>query len=384
LTEIRSERVTVWGQRDFEPGRPNRGAVHERIPVEIFMHPAMTVTTFDQVRPDGNKPIEQWIDWKGPNFSGVQFKTAEILAIWPAKRHDEPKTGRLPGITDDAEMRREAWAGKEAWSDPDVHFRRENVSALSPQLSETNALSAQYLSEPGLVGPTVSRPYISFADAAHRWAEGESGRLDPGWQDEVLQKLVTALWRGEFPPDALFHPMIPAESFSLGYVSRELLRPNESLPGRYRLTSSYQVGLPPAPQAYEYLATKSLAEYGGTFVGDYLKPLMVRLEVLRSWARRQGYRVPFLEATASANDRLAPEPPGRKLGKRLPLKSIAPTMVPRILETGGIPPGRGRLTGVTNAIREQLLAQGFTYDDSSIRKAIGDLIKKWEHDNPGK
>jgi len=32
---------------------------------------------------------------------------------------------------------------------------------------------------------------------------------------------------------------------------------------------------------------------------------------------------------------------------------------------------------VTNAIREQLLAQGFTYDDSSIRKAIGDLIKKW-------
>jgi hypothetical protein len=31
-----------------------------------------------------------------------------------------------------------------------------------------------------------------------------------------------------------------------------------------------------------------------------------------------------------------------------------------------------------------LLAQGFTYDDSSIRKAIGDLIKKWEHDNPGK
>jgi hypothetical protein len=91
LTEIRDERVTAWGQRDLEPGRPNRGAVHERIPIEIFMHPAMSVTLFDEVRPDGNQPIEQWVDWRGPNFSGVQFKTAEILAIWPPKRHDQSK-----------------------------------------------------------------------------------------------------------------------------------------------------------------------------------------------------------------------------------------------------------------------------------------------------
>jgi hypothetical protein len=107
LKEIRAERVTAWGQPDIKWGKPNPGAVHQRIPVEIFMYPAMSVTILDQVRPDHNAPVEQWVNWKGPNFSGVQFKTAEILAIWPMRENADPMAAQRAADDASDELRRQ-------------------------------------------------------------------------------------------------------------------------------------------------------------------------------------------------------------------------------------------------------------------------------------
>ena len=82
---LRSERITAFGQRHLPNGSPNNGAPHDPIPVNVFIHPDITVTAWNQVTVDPDASIATWSARRGLDYSDVRFKTADVLRLWPAQ-----------------------------------------------------------------------------------------------------------------------------------------------------------------------------------------------------------------------------------------------------------------------------------------------------------
>jgi hypothetical protein len=64
-------------------GNLSAGASVQVIPATVFMHPAMTITEWDEVHADTTKPIKYWYNKKLPKFGDIQFNTSEVLTVWP-------------------------------------------------------------------------------------------------------------------------------------------------------------------------------------------------------------------------------------------------------------------------------------------------------------
>ena len=98
LREVGAGRVTAYGRLD----RNGPPSMHVAVPVELFMDSTVTITTHDRIQQDarlGNGGING-----GAGYYDVQFKTAEVLAIWPkrvqpsgtAEQGAEPPNTRPP------------------------------------------------------------------------------------------------------------------------------------------------------------------------------------------------------------------------------------------------------------------------------------------------
>jgi hypothetical protein len=125
-------------------------------------------------------------------------------------------------------------------------------------------------------------------------------------------------------------------------------------------------------------------------VSGYLSHCWIPRDLYEQWCMLHGLRLhPQFDltrsATSSPNGSTArpTEPPGPKPGRRPPLKTIVPEMAVQILADGLVLPGRGRRAALVRLINDKLAAKGQAYDDSSVRKALGDVISQWERTNPG-
>jgi hypothetical protein len=65
------------------------------LPATLFMDPAMTLTERDTLHADSTKPMKDWGNQKVPRFKNIQFRTEQVLELWPPQpaasgQHSEP------------------------------------------------------------------------------------------------------------------------------------------------------------------------------------------------------------------------------------------------------------------------------------------------------
>lgn len=75
--------ITVHGIPRTGPGLTVKSPLPEAVPASLFMHPAVTITVWNEVQPDTSRPLEEWLELRLPEYEQVQFRTAEVLALWP-------------------------------------------------------------------------------------------------------------------------------------------------------------------------------------------------------------------------------------------------------------------------------------------------------------
>ncbi len=75
--------LTAYGIPLRADGSRAAGALPEPLPATLFMHPAITLAEWDTLDAHSNSPATQWRDQQLPRFEEIQFKTAEVLRLWP-------------------------------------------------------------------------------------------------------------------------------------------------------------------------------------------------------------------------------------------------------------------------------------------------------------
>lgn len=75
--------LTAYGIPLRADGSRAAGALPQAIPATLFMHPAITQTEWDTLAASANRPPTEWRDQSLPRFEEIQFRTAEILRLWP-------------------------------------------------------------------------------------------------------------------------------------------------------------------------------------------------------------------------------------------------------------------------------------------------------------
>lgn len=90
---IKAEQISAYGRRD------EVGALHERIPLTIFMSPRVTVTIHDRVQESENL-LNGHINGR-PGYSLVQFRKTEVLGLWPPPRSNSPPSIPIAKLRDD-------------------------------------------------------------------------------------------------------------------------------------------------------------------------------------------------------------------------------------------------------------------------------------------
>ena len=88
--------LVSFGIRAGDDGEPRPGSIHEAIPATHLMHPMIGITEWDMVRVDTSHPVGKWLNLRIPEYAKVQFKTAEVLALWPAATARSPSTAEAP------------------------------------------------------------------------------------------------------------------------------------------------------------------------------------------------------------------------------------------------------------------------------------------------
>lgn len=83
-------RITVYGIPKTGPGLTVKSPLPEAVPASLFMHPEIVITVWNEVQPDTSRPLGEWLGLRVPEYEQVQFRTAEILALWPHSPSDAP------------------------------------------------------------------------------------------------------------------------------------------------------------------------------------------------------------------------------------------------------------------------------------------------------
>lgn len=83
LEALRCERISAYGHKSFLNGAPDKSSPYEAIPFTVFIEKGITVTSWNTAEPDRDLPMEAWVGRRGVHFGDVQFKTADILTLWP-------------------------------------------------------------------------------------------------------------------------------------------------------------------------------------------------------------------------------------------------------------------------------------------------------------
>lgn len=75
--------ITVHGIPNTGPGLTIKSPLPEAVPASLFMHPAVTITEWGEVKSGAEMLSDDWFRHRIPEYEQVQFRTAEVLALWP-------------------------------------------------------------------------------------------------------------------------------------------------------------------------------------------------------------------------------------------------------------------------------------------------------------
>jgi hypothetical protein len=84
MEALRAGKITAFGQRRHPAGAANPGAIHEAVPIEVLIHPAVTLKYLNELGVDMDADFKAREAHKGQAYDDVRFKTAEVLALWPS------------------------------------------------------------------------------------------------------------------------------------------------------------------------------------------------------------------------------------------------------------------------------------------------------------
>jgi hypothetical protein len=80
---VRNERLAAIGHRAKSDGVSDPSAIAETIDGTLFLGPR-TIDWDGWVREDTELPLDAWSGYRGPFFNRVHFRTADVMALWPA------------------------------------------------------------------------------------------------------------------------------------------------------------------------------------------------------------------------------------------------------------------------------------------------------------
>ncbi len=205
--------ITVHGIPTTGAGLSAKPALPEAVPASLFMHPSVMITELNTIQSDTARPIEEWMFQSLPGYERVQFRTADVLALWPA-----PAAGAL--------LREERAAA--TMSDPVV-----TLSDLPAAWTVMECIAGIMIRDPVVVHNCDLQRSAAIGPQAHRGTprEAESRvrlELQRSWKllknptsvscsaNTACDELLNALTRGEISasgvrPDGIRVAMDPAD-----------------------------------------------------------------------------------------------------------------------------------------------------------------------------
>lgn len=101
LDAMRAETITGYGQQRKSDGSENQGAPHSAIPIEVLIHPLVTLGSRNQVTIDNEVDFSAWRERKALTFDDVRFRRSDILRLWPTQTSVEVPSGLPPELAGD-------------------------------------------------------------------------------------------------------------------------------------------------------------------------------------------------------------------------------------------------------------------------------------------
>ncbi len=90
MKAIREGRLHVWARPAFGPGKPDLGAVHQRLDPVLFDGPR-EVSVFGTVDfVDANDAGFAFLRYSGPWFDDTRFDASRVQALWPRSKNKLP------------------------------------------------------------------------------------------------------------------------------------------------------------------------------------------------------------------------------------------------------------------------------------------------------
>lgn len=83
LEMLRAEKLSAFGQQRQSDGKPNPGARHSEIPIDVLIHPMLTIELWNQLTIDNAASATAWNARRSLAFDDVRFRSADILRLWP-------------------------------------------------------------------------------------------------------------------------------------------------------------------------------------------------------------------------------------------------------------------------------------------------------------
>jgi hypothetical protein len=83
IEALRGGLLKAYGIKSDPKGQRLDGAIHQEVPVEVFINERVTICLWDLIGPDWEEPfISPLLRRDSPHYSHVRFETATVLSLW--------------------------------------------------------------------------------------------------------------------------------------------------------------------------------------------------------------------------------------------------------------------------------------------------------------
>ena len=83
METLRKTQIVAFGQRRHPNGKPNPGAPHDAVHIELLIHPAVTLELWNEIGIDVDADLSTRRVREGLAYDDVRFRTSDILTLWP-------------------------------------------------------------------------------------------------------------------------------------------------------------------------------------------------------------------------------------------------------------------------------------------------------------
>lgn len=136
MTAVRDERLHAWGRRAHDAGKPNVSAEHEAILATLFLGPR-TIHLDGWLRPDVDRPLEEWAGYRGTFFDLVRFRAEEVKQLWaPLKPTTRAVQAKINAETQWREWLTEQMRAAPTQPRPKAQMKTQGTAAKLPICTE--------------------------------------------------------------------------------------------------------------------------------------------------------------------------------------------------------------------------------------------------------